>query len=491
MPAQEPVSKHLKVFISYTHDSSEHSDRVLKLSNALRERAGINCDIDQYHSNQSWPAWMEERLEWADRVLVVCTRTYLRRWQGKEVPGVGLGARWESFLTKQILYENPGLNEKFIPVVFGKENSAFIPMPLRDVTRIELKEGLGGFEGLRNRILGIAPAEKPSVNTSLLPIERSDDFFSSTLPKEHGELAGLATCGLREEAESLFTNLFPVDLPSNVHQAKLKEKNAQAFVRGFCELWRELGNKSPVPLDFLCERGHVYSFSPFNTPIWKELERAGEFWPKGITPTKPWAQTKSAGDKSRFIKLLNRSLDRLCSDNETPYRLTWSKKMACYLFARKDGLSEGTLSALAIRAQASRTVFKSIPDKKSEDPKAIQHWKHVAFRHRFVRFDETWYLVLRPFWAFTSDGFSAPSRQQKKASFNMQKPEKNRAVLGHVMFWASVLCRDPDLLENEKKFRLRRPSLLEVSPSVRDSDWIRIAEKEEKVNLTRELDLPL
>lgn len=53
----EPVQS-IPVFVSYTHDSPAHSKRVLNLSNALRQ-AGFDCDIDQYHVNQDWPAWME------------------------------------------------------------------------------------------------------------------------------------------------------------------------------------------------------------------------------------------------------------------------------------------------------------------------------------------------------------------------------------------------------------------------------------------------
>jgi hypothetical protein len=101
----EPIT----VFISYTHDSREHSARVLALANKLR-MAGFDCDIDQYHANQDWPAWMECKIRDSDFVLVVCTPIYLRRWDNNEVPGVGLGAQWESLLTRQHLYLSPGQN---------------------------------------------------------------------------------------------------------------------------------------------------------------------------------------------------------------------------------------------------------------------------------------------------------------------------------------------------------------------------------------------
>jgi len=44
------------VFISYSHDSREHMDRVLELSNRLRAD-GIDCHIDQYEMSlpEGWP----------------------------------------------------------------------------------------------------------------------------------------------------------------------------------------------------------------------------------------------------------------------------------------------------------------------------------------------------------------------------------------------------------------------------------------------------
>lgn len=133
----------IKVFVSYTHDSPEHDARVLELSNSLRKR-GFDSDIDQYHANQRWPLWMEERIAWADFVVVICTETYLRRWNADEKPGVGLGAQWESFLTRQCLYNSPKTNDKFVPVIFEAKDKAYIPTALTDVTRVVLGVALEG-----------------------------------------------------------------------------------------------------------------------------------------------------------------------------------------------------------------------------------------------------------------------------------------------------------------------------------------------------------
>lgn len=104
----------------------------------------------------------------------------------------------------------------------------------------------------------------------------------------------------------------------------------------------------------------------------------------------------------------------------------------------------------------------------------------MAFRHRFSRIGDSWFLVLTPFWAFTEDGRVKPSRWQPKSSANMQKLEKNKAVLGHVQFWASILCSSKDdLLSNSDAFRLNHPATYPITPSIEDGCWKTVANSEE------------
>ncbi len=63
-------SKHLKIFISYSHDSPAHGDRVLALSQRLRAD-GIDARVDQYEiaPPEGWPRWMDRQIREADFVL--------------------------------------------------------------------------------------------------------------------------------------------------------------------------------------------------------------------------------------------------------------------------------------------------------------------------------------------------------------------------------------------------------------------------------------
>jgi hypothetical protein len=69
-----------RVFISYSHDSDEHCERVLDLANRLCVD-GIDAMIDQYIQSppEGWPARCEGEIEKAAFVPMVCTETYLRR----------------------------------------------------------------------------------------------------------------------------------------------------------------------------------------------------------------------------------------------------------------------------------------------------------------------------------------------------------------------------------------------------------------------------
>lgn len=129
-----------RIFISYTHDSEQQDTQVLALSNQLRTD-GLDAIVDQYingHPPEGWPRWCERQLEVADFVLVVCTETYLRRYNGEEEAGRGLGGSWESLITRQHLYDFQGRNVKYIPVVFATGDIASIPSPLRGYAHYKL-----------------------------------------------------------------------------------------------------------------------------------------------------------------------------------------------------------------------------------------------------------------------------------------------------------------------------------------------------------------
>src|ERR1019366_2744765 len=111
----QPTAAHSHVFISYSHDSRQHEDDVLELSDRLR-LAGVDACIDQYEDDPpaGWHVWMQKQIESAGFVLLVCTDNYRRRVEKKESLGKGLGAIWEGQIIYSHLYSGGGKNTKFI-----------------------------------------------------------------------------------------------------------------------------------------------------------------------------------------------------------------------------------------------------------------------------------------------------------------------------------------------------------------------------------------
>ena len=169
------------VFISYSHDSQDHMERVLDLSDRLRD-TGIDSNIDQYETSppEGWPRWMANQIEEADFVLVVCTKNYERRFKGKEDHGKGLGVNWEGAIITQELYDAEAMNTTFIPVIFSPDDSAYIPLVLRSATsyNIATKEG---YDTLYSRLTNQPYIVKPELGKILPmpPRERKQEFLGT------------------------------------------------------------------------------------------------------------------------------------------------------------------------------------------------------------------------------------------------------------------------------------------------------------------------
>jgi formylglycine-generating enzyme required for sulfatase activity/nucleoside phosphorylase len=169
-----------KVFISYSHDSDEHKEQVLQLSNRLRGR-GIDCKIDEYEPSPSegWPRWMLNQFDWADFVLVVCTEPYDLRLRGQEEVGKGKGVTWEGGTILQALYDAQGQNSKFIPIIFKPEDEKFISMPLRSATHYRVQKD-DGYQRLYRRLTNQPETKAPPLGKiEKLPVrDRKQDFPS-------------------------------------------------------------------------------------------------------------------------------------------------------------------------------------------------------------------------------------------------------------------------------------------------------------------------
>jgi hypothetical protein len=171
-----------RVFISYSHDSPEHRQRVLTLANQLR-KDGVEAWIDQYIQDaaEGWIRWMRSQVRQASRVLLVFTETYQRRFEGDEEEGKGLGATFEGVIVTQALYESGGRNAKFRPVVFSGQEEIFIPEELRRFNRYRV-DTQDNYQNLLRWLYEAPRIVPPTVGMKLdLPPEPVPELF----PRDH------------------------------------------------------------------------------------------------------------------------------------------------------------------------------------------------------------------------------------------------------------------------------------------------------------------
>lgn len=165
----------ITVFISYSHDSDAHRERVLGLSERLRAD-GMATILDRYVEKGSppegWPRWMINGLNAATHVVCVCTETYRRRFLGLEVPGKGKGVDWEGALVTQALYDARSSTDKFIPVLFERVDESHIPEPLRAQTHylLDSEESYQAFYDALLNQAGVEPGPIGALEPKPRPI---------------------------------------------------------------------------------------------------------------------------------------------------------------------------------------------------------------------------------------------------------------------------------------------------------------------------------
>ena len=187
------------VFISYSHDSEAHRERVLGLSERLRAD-GIETRLDRYVGGtpaEGWPRWMLDRLDEADFVVVVCTETYYRRFRGHGEPEKGKGVDFEGALITQELYDAKSASTKFVPVLFDAGDERFIPEPLRGRIFYALTSE-AAYGALYDFLLGQAGVEPGEVGEPKRKPRRRGE------PLTFDEAQKIAPTKLRHAAATLF-----------------------------------------------------------------------------------------------------------------------------------------------------------------------------------------------------------------------------------------------------------------------------------------------
>lgn len=166
-----------KVFASYSHDSDEHKEWVLKLCCKLVE-SGVDVILDQWDldAGDDITLFMENGVRDSDRVLVICTDAYVRKANAGE-GGVG----YERLIVTAQLAQNLG-TKKFIPII--RQSSIDEKTPTFLATRkyidfVDDSEFDEKFKELLHDIHNVPIIRKPSLGKNPLSNHSSQPEISS------------------------------------------------------------------------------------------------------------------------------------------------------------------------------------------------------------------------------------------------------------------------------------------------------------------------
>lgn len=180
-PGSAPV-----VFISYSHDTREHKMWVLEVAQQLY-KAGIDIILDQWElrAGDDTAKFMERSVKRAERVLMICTETYVR----KVNEGKG-GAGYEGMIvTSEIINDQGGA--KFIPII-RQDGAHAVPTCVSTRAWINLSAGAQFEEEMKRLITDLRkdpPPTKPTRSPTALATEPMAAPEPPSPPPPHAAVA--------------------------------------------------------------------------------------------------------------------------------------------------------------------------------------------------------------------------------------------------------------------------------------------------------------
>ena len=121
--------------------SEEHSDAALDLSDFLRKKCGIFCEIDQYYMNENivdWGMWNESKIKKCANnngfVLLICSSVMFEQLSHPDSSCIQMEAGGMNSLALNALISDATVSRCIIPVCFDKATTETVPSSLRGRT---------------------------------------------------------------------------------------------------------------------------------------------------------------------------------------------------------------------------------------------------------------------------------------------------------------------------------------------------------------------
>lgn len=148
-----------QVFISYSHDSPEHSEWVRRLATELR-KSGVDAFLDVWdiRPGDNFVQKIESAIASADHCIVVCTPRYRQVAEQRRSGGVG----YEGELIRDALKERSQRHPWLLPIVRAGEGRDALPDWLVDRVYIDWRDDKQYRQHFDQLLQAIFRRHKPS-----------------------------------------------------------------------------------------------------------------------------------------------------------------------------------------------------------------------------------------------------------------------------------------------------------------------------------------
>lgn len=175
-----PSSRPTRVFVSYTHDSSEHKNQVLTFSRFL-VRNRIDVCLDQWFlaDRKDWYTWAIKNIEEADFVIAIASERYRQAADGHVTAEDNRGLQAEAAMLRELLHDDrPKWTRRILPVILPGHDEKEIPRFLQPRTADHFRVTaftVAGAEYLLRVLTGQPPHVKPALGDRTPDLPPRDD----------------------------------------------------------------------------------------------------------------------------------------------------------------------------------------------------------------------------------------------------------------------------------------------------------------------------
>lgn len=282
-----------------------------------------------------------------------------------------------------------------------------------------------------------------------------------------------------DTTETLYTNLLKVkSVVETIYVAVTdKTKNSEIW-----DTFKQLNVK--VGGEWILKNRTIISFHPLDEFPFTEVCDRGSCERFDVDE---WSETADEDKRRDYVQLLNKAL----RERTWLLGLKYHKEHEYYFYRAPRKLNTIHIDYQSIKRRAKREVFKQYFGKKDITRKT--YCRHAAFKGRFLRLEDQWFLEITPTYHFTKNGIDDyPYRDETLKG--IKRLERNPAVVGQLLMWADFLNRPiKNLFANEYPFlSFGELEKIDVDAGIPDNIWYAAeedVEKETMSNIDNQLEL--